>query len=136
MCCDTLRLGSRLGEETGCPCMPDVSFERRDCFVDSRADEWVNEPQRRLWAQDTDSRESAGGGGGRLQVQVGKRGRMAWIGVVAEDRDRLRKAPRLGRKAGQANGDGPRAGTRPELAQARYVRPGRFQTLIGDGVHK
>src|SRR5262245_47918415 len=58
------RLGSRLGEKSRRPFMPNVSFKRCECLIDGRADQWVNEPQWRLWAQDIDPCESAGCVGG------------------------------------------------------------------------
>src|SRR5215471_19930652 len=88
-------------------------------LVDGRANNRVTEPPRRLRTQNVDACERARCVGGGLQVQAGERGRLAWIGVVAQDRDRLCKPPRFRWKAGKANRDRTRAGPRPELAQAR-----------------
>src|SRR5262249_28090963 len=114
----------------------DFSLERCERLVDGRADNRVTEPQRRLRAQDVGAYERARRVGSSLRIQVGERGRLAWIGVVAQDRDRLCKPPRFGPKAGKAKGDPTRARARPELAQARHVRPGRSQAFSSDSVHE
>ena len=133
---DPLRLGAGVGEETRRPCVPAVSRERLECFVDRRADQRMDEPERRLRAQHVDPCERGGRLGGGLLVQVGERRRLARVGVVAEDRDSLGERCRCRREAGEAKRDGARAGPRPELAQARHVRLGRGQALVRDRVHE
>jgi hypothetical protein len=118
---DPFGLGPSLAEETRRPCMPDVSLVRRECLVDGRADEWVNEPERRLGAQDLVTRERARRLGGSLPVQLRQRGGVVGIGIVAQDRDSLCKPPRFRWETGEANRDGAHAGARSELAQARHA---------------
>ena len=96
----------------------------------------MDEHQRRLRAQYVDPRERINRLERRLLVQVGQRSCLAGIGVVAEDRDSLRKRRRLRRKPREAKRDGARAGPRPELAQAGHVRVGGRQTLDGDHKHE
>jgi len=133
---DPLRLRPGIGQETRRPCVPATSLERCDCLVNRRADQWVDEPQRRLRAQHVHPRERAGRLGGGALVQVGQPRRLPGIGIVAQDRDRPRERRRRRRKPGEAKRDGARAGPRRELAQASHVRPGRGQALRGDDKHE
>ena len=80
---DPFGLGPGVAEENRRPRMPGFSLEGRECLVDGRANDRVNEPQRRLRAQDVGACERGRGVGGSLQVQAGERGRLARIGVVA-----------------------------------------------------
>jgi hypothetical protein len=90
---DPFGLGLCVAENSRRPRMSDFSLERRECLVDGRANNRVIEPQQWLRTQDVDACERARCFGGSLHVQVGERGRLAWIGVVAQDRDRLCKPP-------------------------------------------
>ncbi len=118
------------------PRVPAVPLGRGERLVDGRPDQRMHEPERRLRAQDVDPGERDGRLGGGLVVQVGERGRLPGIGVVAQDRHRPRQPRRLRREAREAHRDGARAGPRPELAQARHVLLGRGQALGDDRVHE
>ena len=84
----------------------------------------------------TSTRARRGRLGCRLLVQLGERGGLARVGVVAEDRDRLCEPRRLRRKAGKAKRDGARAGPCLELAETGHVGCGRGQALGGDRVQR
>jgi hypothetical protein len=133
---DPLRLGAGVGEKTRRPCVPPVSLERCECLVDRRADQRMDEPERRLRAQNIDARERSGRLGGGLLVQGGERRRLARIGVVAQDRDSLGERRRFRREAGKAKRDGARAGPRREVAEAGHVCLGRGEALVRDRVHE
>jgi hypothetical protein len=90
---DPFRLGPRVAEETGRARMPDASLMRCDRLVDGGAKKWVDEPERRLRAQDVDPCERPRCLGSSLSVQLCQRRCVVGIGVVAEDRDSLRKPP-------------------------------------------
>ena len=72
---------------------------------------------------------------GGLVLQLGERGRLPRIGVLAQNCDRPRQPCRFPREAGEAHRDGAQAGPRPEFAQARHVLLGRGQSLSRDRVH-
>ena len=103
---DAFRFRPGVGEQARGAGVSPVSLERCERLVDRRADEWMDERQRRLRAQYVDPRERVNRLERRLLVQVGQRSCLAGIGVVAQDRHSLREPRRLRRKPGEAKRDG------------------------------
>jgi hypothetical protein len=99
---DPLRFGSCLGEEPRGARVCVLPLGRRELLVDGRPDQRVHELERRLGAEDVDPREGRGRVGDRPLVEAREQRRLAWVGVVAQDRDGVRERPRLGREPRQA----------------------------------
>jgi hypothetical protein len=98
VCGDAFRLGAGVGEQSRSARVAGVTVDRGERLVNRRPDQRVNEAEGRLRAQDVDSHERICRlGGGRL-VQIGQRGRLVRVGVVAQDRDRARERRRRGRQ--------------------------------------
>ena len=79
---DAFRFRPGVGEQARRACVAPVSLERRERLIDGRADEWMDERQRRLRAQHVDPRERVDRLERRLLVQVGQRRSLAGLGVV------------------------------------------------------
>ncbi len=103
---DAFRFRPGVGEQARGAGVSPVSLEGCERLVDRRADEWMDERQRRLRAQYVDPRERVNRLERRLLLQVGQRSCLAGIGVVAQDCNSLRERRRLRRKPGEAKGDG------------------------------
>ena len=103
---DAFRFRPGVGEQARRACVAPVSLERRERLIDGRADEWMDERQRRLRAQHVDPRERVDRLERSLLVQIGQRRSLAGLGVVAQNRHGLRDHRRLRRKPGKAKGDG------------------------------
>jgi hypothetical protein len=133
---DLLGRRTGLGEEPGRECVPGVSLERCERPVDGRADERMDVSERGWRANDTDADEIHGCLGCGSLVQLGERGGVRGIGVVAEDRERLGEPDRLGRESGKAKRERAGAGPCLELTKTPHVGCRRGQPLGGDPVEE
>ena len=102
---DAFRFRPGVGEQARGAGVSPVSLERCERLVDRRANEWVDEPERRLRAQYVDPRERINRLECRVFLQVGQRSCLAGIGVVAQDCNSLRERRRLRGKPGEAKRD-------------------------------
>ena len=96
----------------------------------------MDKAERGLRAQHVDAGERVERVRGGALVQPGQRGRLARVGVVAEDRDRPRQHRGLWRKAGETERHRARPGARLQLAQAGHVERSRGEPRGGDLVHE
>jgi hypothetical protein len=132
LCCDERRLCLHLPQHSSCSCVCLHTFDGGDRRVDCRAHDGVHEPEGRVGSQQVEARELLGRRRRRRLVELGERGGVAWVGVVAENRDGPRDCRSLGRDPGEPQRDALGKRASPELEHPRDVARGRGEPLRCD----
>jgi hypothetical protein len=128
------RLGPASLEQPRRPGVPAVALGRGQRLIDRRPDQRVDEPKRRLGAQNIHPGQRDRRLGGGLVLQARQLGCLVRLGFVAQDRHRPRQPGRLRRQPREAHRHGARPGSRAQLTQAGHVLVGGGQALGGDRV--
>ena len=98
------------------------ALPRRQLVVDRVADQRVDEPERRIRAQDLDARELARRSGHRRLLQAGQRGDRGQLRALAQHADRLRDRRRGGGEAPEPHEHRARRGARTDRADHADLR--------------
>jgi hypothetical protein len=130
----TLRRGAGLEQQLGGRAVRSVSFDHIERLVDGSADDGVEELQRILATEEVEPDEGRGRRTKFACFHAGKRGRVAQLGPVAEDRRRAEQGKRPGGQASEAKPDRARNALRADLQQTGHVLGGRAGSLPGDRV--
>jgi hypothetical protein len=111
-----------------------TSFNHIERFVDSAADDGVEELERILATEEVEPDECRGGRTNVAGLHAGQSGRVAQLDSVAEDRGRAEEGQSLRLQAGEPKPDDAGNPLRPDLQQTCRVLGGRTGSLACDRI--